>query len=213
MGPERPLVGDIGPVGSESGDHELLAAQDALQAEADAVLTDLDLLEHIRRLGDPVRTGSSVLGLMVRRDIDVTTLCPSLELPPIFDLGRTLAGHPRVRRLSFRNETGRWNTSPDYPDGLYWLVEYVTENGVPWTLDLWFLLEGYTQYDLEHIQTIPPRLTREVRLAILRIKHARLDLPDAERGPSYRIYEAVLDYGVRTPDDFARHLDAKEGSR
>src|SRR4026208_2222605 len=98
MGPERPLVGDIGPVGSESGDHELLAAQDALQAEADAVLTDLDLLEHIRRLGDPVRTGSSVLGLMVRRDIDVTTLCPSLELPPIFHLGRTPAGPPRGPR-------------------------------------------------------------------------------------------------------------------
>ena len=204
------MVGDNGPVESVSGDDELLAAQDALQVEAAAVLTDLELLEHISRLGDPVRTGSSVLGLMIRRDIDVTTLCPSLELQPIFDLGRTLAGHPRVRRTSFRNETGRWNTSPDYPDGLYWLVEYVTENGVTWTLDLWFLLEGYTQYDLEHLRTIPPRLTREARLAILRIKHARLDLPDAERGPSYRIYEAVLDHGVNTPDEFSRYLE--EGS-
>jgi hypothetical protein len=204
---ERPRVGDNGPVESDSGDDELLAAQDAIQAEAAAVLTDLDLLEQIRRVGDPVRTGSSVLGLMVARDIDVTTLCPSLELQPIFDVGRALAGHPRVRRISFRNETGRWNTSPDYPDGLYWLVEYVTEVDVTWTLDLWFLLEGHTQFDLEHIQTIPPRLTREARLAILRIKHARLDLPAAERGPSYRIYEAVLDHGVRTADDFTRHLE------
>jgi hypothetical protein len=90
---------------------------------------------------------------------------------------------------------------------LYWLVEYVTEVDVTWTLDLWFLLEGHTQFDLEHIQTIPPRLTREARLAILRIKHARLDLPAADRGPSYRIYEAVLDHGVRTADDFTRHLE------
>jgi hypothetical protein len=204
---ERPRVGDNGPVESDSGDDELLAAQDAIQAEAAAVLTDLDLLEQIRRVGDPVRTGSSVLGLMVARDIDVTTLCPSLELQPIFDVGRALAGHPRVRRISFRNETGRWNTSPDYPDGLYWLVEYVTEVDVTWTLDLWFLLEGHTQFDLEHIQTIPPRLTREARLAILRIKHARRGIPAAERGPSYRIYEAVLDHGVRTADDFTRHLE------
>lgn len=192
---------------ADSGDDALLAAQDALQAEAAAVLTDLDLLEHLRRLGDPVRTGSSVLGLMVARDIDVTTLCPSLGLRPIFDIGQALAGHPRVRGVAFRNETGRWNTSSAYPDGLYWLVEYVTEDGVRWTLDLWFLLEGYTQFDLEHIRTIPPRLNREVRLAILRIKHARLDLPAAERGPSYRIYEAVLDHGVKTPDDFTRHLE------
>jgi hypothetical protein len=87
------------------------------------------------------------------------------------------------------------------------LVEYVTEDDVTWTLDLWFLLEGYTQFDLEHIQTIPPRLTREARLAILRIKHARRGIPAAERGPSYRIYEAVLDHGVRTADDFTRHLE------
>ena len=109
-----------------------------------------------------------------------------------------------------QDPTPRTWESPAYPDGLYWLVEYVTEDGVSWTLDLWFLLEGYTQFDLEHIRTIPPRLNREVRLAILRIKHARLDLPAAQRGPSYRIYEAVLDHGVKTPDDFTRHLE--EGS-
>jgi hypothetical protein len=188
-------------------DDALLAAQADLQAEASAILGDLRMFELIAPIGTPVQTGSSTLGLMVVRDIDVTTVCPALETGPLFDLGRDLAAHPRVRRLSFRNDSGHWRSGPKYPDGLYWLVEYVTDEGVSWTLDLWFILEGTTQFDLQHVQTLPPRLTRDARIAILRIKHSRRDLPAAERGPSYRIYEAVLDHGVRTADDFERYLE------
>jgi hypothetical protein len=195
---------------TRSTDDELLAAQATLQAEAAAVLADLRLFEHIMLIGTPVQTGSSALGLMVARDIDVTTLCPSLEVEFVFDVGRALAANPRVDRLSFRNDTGRWNADPAYPDGLYWMVEYVTDDGTSWKLDLWFLLEGTTQFDLEHLRTLPPRLTRESRLAILRIKHAWHDRPPAERVPSYRIYEAVLDHAVRTADDFGRHLERQK---
>jgi hypothetical protein len=168
------------------GADDLLAAQEALQVEAAAVLTDLGVFEQIRPIGRPIQTGSSALGLMVARDIDVTTVCPSLELEPVFDVGRVLAGHPRVRSLSFRNDSGRWNVDPAYPDGLYWMVEYVTEDGVSWKLDLWFILEGTTQFDLEHLRTLPPRLTRQARVAILRIKHARKDRPPAFAGPATR---------------------------
>ena len=77
-------------------DSELLARQDALQAQAASVLADLDLFALLRTVGQPTHTGSSALGLMVARDIDVTTVCPSLVPAPIFDLGRSLAVHPRV---------------------------------------------------------------------------------------------------------------------
>jgi hypothetical protein len=56
------------------------------------------------------------------------------------------------------------------------------------------------------METLPPRLTPEARLAILRIKEARHGLEGDARVPSYRIYEAVLDHGVRTPDEFRRYL-------
>jgi len=59
-------------------DDELLARQDALKAEAAAVLDDLDLIARISGVGRPIRTGSAALGLMVARDIDVTSLCPNL---------------------------------------------------------------------------------------------------------------------------------------
>ena len=190
----------------DSTDDEILARQAALQAEAAAILADLDLLARIGTVGTPFLTGGAAYGLMVARDIDVTTLCPLLDVETTFQAIRPLATHGRVRRLAFRNDTGRWNTDPAYPDGLYWMIEYVTDAGVAWNLDLWFLLEGTTQFDLEDLRTIPPRLTVETRLAILRIKEALGGRTDVGRVRSHRVYEAVLDHGIRTPEAFERDL-------
>jgi len=193
-------------------DAGLFARQDALQRQAASVLADLDLFALLRGVGQPTQTGGSALGLMVARDIDVTTVCPSLAAGPIFDLGRSLATHPRVRRVTFRDDTGRWNTGTLYPDGLYWMVEYVADPDVEWKLDLWFLLEGTTQFDLEHMKTLPARLTPELRATILRIKEAVAADPSSPKGPSYEIYEAVLDHGVRTPEEYARYREGVSGS-
>lgn len=193
-------------------DADLLARQVALQTEADAVLDDLGLIARLGVVGRPVRTGSSVLGLMVQRDIDVTVLCPSLDSAAVFAIGGAFASHPNVQRLRFRNDTGRWNMDPDYPDGLYWAVDYRTETGQAWNLDLWFLLEGTTQFDLEHVISLPPRLTPEARMAILRIKDAWNDHPGYGSDiHGYDIYEAVLDHGVRTPDSFETYLRERLG--
>ena len=50
-------------------------------------------------------------------------------------------------------------------------------------------------------------MSPEARLAILRIKEARHGRP-GEGAPvrSYEIYEAVLDHGVTTPDEFSSYL-------
>ena len=181
--------------------------------QAASVLADLDLFALLRTVGHPTQTGSSALGLMVARDIDVTTVCPSLEPVPIFDLGRSLATHPRVHRITFRDDTGRWNTGTLYPDGLYWMVEYVADPDVEWKLDLWFLLDGTTQFDLEHMKTLPARLTPEIRAAILRIKEAVAADPSFPKGPSYEIYEAVLDHGVQTPEEYAGYVARNSGRR
>ena len=188
-------------------DRELLIRQAALQADADKVVEDLGLTEILARAGNAVRTGSSALGLMVARDIDITTLCATLDAGSLFALMSPLVVHPRVRKMTFRNDTGHWNIDPQYPDGLYWMIEYVADDGVAWSLDLWFLREGTTQFDLEHMVALPPRLTDEARLAILRIKTARAEAPSGMRLPSYEIYRAVLDHGVRTPAEFEQYLE------
>src|SRR4029453_15184292 len=173
--------------------------------EADSVVDALGLMAILGSVGRPVRTGSSALGLMVARDIDITTLCPDLDAEALFRSIAPLASHPRVRQLGFRNDTGHWNTDPAYPDGLYWSVGYVADRGAAWNLALWFTPDGTPQYDLEHLEALPPRLTPETRLAILRIKTAVADRTWATPVRSYEIYEAVLDHGIRTAEAFA-HL-------
>ncbi|MER5391978.1 hypothetical protein [Saccharopolyspora sp. NPDC002686] len=182
---------------------ELLVQQRELQAEADDVHTDLRLGELLAALGEPVRVGSAALGLMVRRDLDITVICPLLDAAAksaVAGIGAQLAVHDRVRQVRFRDDTGRWNTDPRYPDGLYLGVEYRCPAEQDWTLDIWFVDEPDRQPDLEHLRTLPPRLTDDHRRAILRIKSALAHRP--EQPPSYEVYRAVLDHGISTVEQF-----------
>jgi hypothetical protein len=174
---------------------ELMRRQDELQAGADAVVADLGLHGLLSALGEPVRTGSSALGLMVVPDIDITVVCQSLDVDAVVGLAARLSRHERVRVVQFRKDAGIWNTEPDaYPDGLYLGLKYRAE--VEWNADIWFVDEPERQPDLGHVRTLPGRLTPETRAAILLIKHSR---PDYR---SYDVYRSVLDDGVRTPEDY-----------
>lgn len=183
---------------------ELLRRQGELQAEADAVVADLGLHVLLSALGEPVRTGSSALGLMVVPDIDITVACPALDRDAVVDVAARLARHERVRLVQFRRDDGHWNAEPDaYPDGLYLGLKYQAEKdrpgaGAEWNADIWFVDEPERQPDLGHVRTLPARITPETRAAILLIKHSR---PDYR---SFDVYRSVLDDGVRTPEDYDR---------
>ncbi|MEY9932331.1 hypothetical protein ABH926_006982 [Catenulispora sp. GP43] len=193
-------------------DDELFRRQRLLQGEAEAVLDDLDLEAGLEAVGDPIRTGSSALGVMVKPDIDVTTACARLDLPAfdaVAQLATKIARHERVRQVTFRNDTGAWNTEPDkYPDGLFLQVRYRSARPRDWSLDLWFVDQPERQPDLAHLRTLLPRLTDETRAAILRIKEEWTPRPEYGRTVNGTlIYEAVLDGGVRTLPDFAEWLE------
>lgn len=178
---------------------ELLRRQDDLQAQADAVVADLGLPLLLSALGEPVRTGSSALGLMVVPDIDITVACPSLDRDAVVGVAARLARHERVRVVQFRKDDCHWNAEPDaYPDGLYVGVKYRDGAGPEWNADIWFVDEPERQPDLGHVRTLPDRITPAARAAILLIKHSR---PDYR---SFDVYRSVLDDGVRTPGDYDR---------
>jgi hypothetical protein len=186
---------------------ELLDRQRALQMEAEQVVRDIMLMELTQPLGDPVLVGSAALSLMVWRDLDVTVACPRLDVDAVVQVGSRLALHARICEVVFRNDTGAWNTDPAYPDGLYIGLSYRSAGGDDWKCDIWFVDEPDRQPDLGHVETLPSRLTDETRLAILRVKSVWASRPEYGRGVgSFDIYTAVLDAGVRTPDDFAAWL-------
>lgn len=190
-------------------DDELLGREQALRQEADGVVADLRLVQQLSELGDPVRTGSSALGLMVWRDIDLTVVCDDeLGDGGVIALAGWLALQPSVRQVTYRDDTGAWNMEPEkYPDGLYIQVRYQLVPGQEWHLDIWFVHEPDRMPDLSHLRTIPPQLDLARRLAILRIKDAWHGTPEyGSKVISYDIYTAVLDHGVRTPEEFAARL-------
>jgi hypothetical protein len=188
-------------------DDQLREHQSRLQAEAGAVRADLHLDQALTEVGRPVVVGSAALGLMVRRDLDVTVVMPALDMTSVWGIGARLAKHPRVREVLFRNDTGRWNVDLGYPDGLYLGLRYRTPADAEWTIDVWFVDEPDRQPDLAHLRTLPGRLTPASRAAILRIKDSWWNRPNVQpRVTSNDIYSAVLDSGVRTMDQFARWL-------
>jgi hypothetical protein len=58
---------------------EISDRQKPLQKEADEVVELLGLEPMLASIGRPVRVGSSAMGLMVKRDIDITEVCERLE--------------------------------------------------------------------------------------------------------------------------------------
>ena len=167
---------------------------------------DLELDRLCTNLGEVHLVEAAALGLMVRRDLDITVVCPTLDVAALFDIGRDLVRHPRVRQLQFRNDTGGWNVDLIYPDGVYWGIDY-RDGDRSWNVDLWFVDDPARQPDLEHVAVLRPRLDRHTRRAILSIKDdwaQREEYGTTVRG--YDIYTAVLDAGVRSAAEFEAHL-------
>lgn len=190
---------------------ELLARQAALQSQVGEVIADLDLMSLLTVVGHPVQVGSAVTGLMVWRDIDLQVLCdgPSIDPQRAHAALSPLASHANVKRLIFHNHSGPFRV-PNRPDGLYYGIHYLeggTSTGDRWNCDCWFLLSHVPRPEFALIDRIRRDLKDETRLAILWIKDTWY------HNPSYRhtvhsvdIYTAVLDHGIRTPDQFAAWL-------
>jgi hypothetical protein len=99
--------------------------------------------------------------------------------------------------MRYTNERGR----------RYWFVlHYETDEGHLWTMDISFWLQGQGAA-MGATEQIARRLDGEKRLAILWIKDVWRHLPTYPSAVSGTdITAAVLDHGVRTPDQFATYL-------
>ena len=186
----------------------LLGRQDALQTEATRLVERLDLPTMLGRVGRFERLGSWASGLMAWRDVDLGASCGRLSPERAWEAMLPLAVHPRTARLDYRNETGALAPPELRGYGRYYFVaHHETEAGDEWKIDVSLWSPEAPPGPLAHAQELRRRLTPETRLAILWIKDAW------HRSPSYPgriggmdVYEAVLEHGVRTPEQFGKHL-------
>jgi hypothetical protein len=176
---------------------ELILRADDLQDEANLLAADLDLLVMLGRAGRAQRIGSSVTGLMVVRDLDAQVIAPGLSTDRALGAMRPLLARTQVLDARYTHERGR----------RYWYVlRYETDAGQLWTMDISFWLhEQHARADAT--EQIARRLDAEKRLAILWIKDVWRHLPTYPGEISGAdITSAVLEHGVRTPDQFASYL-------
>ena len=186
----------------------LLRRAESLQSEAGDVMRTLDLMAMLTTLGQPEQIGSSVSGLMVWRDIDVTVRCQDVTLTRVWDALRPLLTNPRVTRLSYSNETGaRSPTGAPADQRFYFVIHYETAWDTEWKIDISLWTTDAPRAHLAQLAELERRLTPETRLAILWIKDVwhRLPVYPDEVGGS-EVYDAVLEHGTRSPDDFDAYL-------
>jgi hypothetical protein len=118
--------------------------------------------------------------------------------------GRPLAHHPAG--VPQRNRAARSPELQGY-GRYYFVAHHETEAGDEWKIDVSLWTPEAAPVPLAHAQGLRRRLIPETRLAILWIKdvwHRMPSYPDVVSGMD--VYEAVLEHGVRTPEQFGRHL-------
>jgi hypothetical protein len=177
-------------------DEQLLHHQRLLQEEAQSVLKELNVVELLGAGGVVRQTGSTVLGLMVWRDIDLQVSSPRLSIERAFKIMHPLLTHPYIKHMRYLNQSDHFKLA-DLDERYFFMVYYERPGQAEWKLDISFWLgEG-----------VRPELTPETRLTILRIKDVWYQLPAYRvEVASTDIYDAVLHHGVRTLSEFDQYL-------
>ena len=189
-------------------DAELAARQDALQAEAREVLATPGLAALLTEIGPPLFAGSFVSGLMCWREVDVMVLV-SQDFSPsdVMRLAGRIAGLAGVTGLEYRDERGPRCATGQVRDERYHLPVTMDRMGHTWLIDLTLWLHDPHHNVTRWHEELRERITAEQRRAVLRIKdewHQRPEYPGQVGG--LEVYTAVLEDGVRTPEQFAAWL-------
>ena len=184
---------------------DLVAQDRLLREEADRLLGRHDILAILGKFGQPHISGSYALQLMTWRDLDIYLEMPDLSCDGFLDLGRQLAIAIAPRKASFTDHLNFPATEnvPGFYLGIH--TDLLSRGG--WKIDLWGVNAATCAERLRHNDRIAARLTPETRAAILSIKN------EVCRDPRYRdtvtsqhVYDAVQSAGVRTLDEFWRHI-------
>jgi hypothetical protein len=172
-----------------------------LANEAYAIITELSLLELLRRFGDARLVGSVPLDLIVKLDIDIHVLVSNRELLITVD---------SIYHRLFENEQIREVRISDYrPEGVKIGIDSYPGVSGDWSIDIWVTSQvEYTGF------SFLDRLERELlpghRSTIMEIKRSYHHQGLLRDGISMQIYRAVLDDEVRSVKKFHHYLEEQD---
>jgi len=191
-------------VSTSAADEELAARQRALQAEAAALLDELERSTIFADIGPLEVTGSYVSNLMCWRDLDVGLLVgPDYDPKSVLQLISRVVELPGVVGFDYRDERGDRSPTGLVKEERYHVPCLLDRQAGRWRLDLSLWLHDLHQNVTAFHEALRDSITDEQRAAVLRIKDVWFRLPTyPDEIGGFEIYTAVTDDGVRTPGEF-----------
>lgn len=197
-----------------ASDEELGIRQQLLQNEAKRLLAELEACGLFADVGAPLTAGSYVSGLMCWRDLDIGVLGgPEFGPHDVLRLLHRAVDIDGVVGFTYRDERGPRSPSGDRRDERYHVPIAVERDTGVWRIDLTIWLHDIHANVTAWHEMLRDTITEEQRRAVLRIKdvwHKLPSYPDQISGLD--VYTAVLDHGVREPDQFAAWLAHRGGT-
>jgi hypothetical protein len=188
-------------------DNGLLEAADTRREQALTILDRTELLNRWNTIGSVELVGSVALNVIAKPDIDLAIFVDEFAPRRGFEALLPLVDDPTVLEIAYVD-------ARQQPiNGLYWKM-MILHDGEPWQVDTWALTRDRDQ-DSEDEVTRATRLQAEAirqrpraRATILRIKHEARDLGELVHGRW--LYEAVVDCGVTSYDEYLRWMDGQD---
>ncbi len=184
----------------EDNRNRLFALDAALRSEADRMLGESGIGKILREEGFHA-VGSYAMRTMTWRDLDFERCHESPDWQVHWELGEKLSRLSWVWRLAAVNAY----LDPRRTDkGHYWGLRASPPGGKNfWKFDLWTAREEEFEQDTPKRPLWERLLNDDNRYCILLIKEAICTLPEyMDNHLSTNIYEAVLEHGVHSVDEF-----------
>ena len=195
-----------------AADDVLAARQSVLRAEAAALLEELDRSGVFTGLGPLAVTGSYISELMCWRDLDVMLLVGADYRPQdVLQLISRVIELPRVIGFDYRDERADRSPTGQRRDERFHIPFLIDRGAGIWRLDLTLWLHDLHQNITTWHESLRDSINDEQRAAVLRIKDVWFRLPSyPDQIGGFEIYTAVIEDGVRTPEEFGSWL-AEQG--
>ena len=166
----------------------------SLKREAEQIIRDLALLEFLRRYGEAQLVGSVALDLVVKRDLDLHVLVNTPDLLGVVDA---------VYRYLLKQEHIHEVRISEYRDhgGVKVGVDTYPGTTGDWSLDIW-VTDRVETTGFELVIRLREGLRPEHRHAILELKREKHRRGQLRDGLSKLIYEAVVEKGICSVEEF-----------
>jgi hypothetical protein len=152
--------------------------------------------------------GSYISNLMCWRDLDVGLLVgPAYGPRDVLQLISRVMELPGVVGFDHRDERADRSPAGLVKEERYHVPFQLARGGGIWCLDLSLWLHDRHENVTAWHEALCDSITGEQRAAVLRIKDVWFRLPSyPDQVGGFEIYTAVVDDGVRTPEEFRRWL-------